>query len=307
VKIAVSGGAGFIGSQVVAAYLDVGHEVLVVDDLSTGSQRNLDPRAAFTRADIRSEECAARIRGFAPEVLNLHAAQIDVRASVRDPRRDADINVGGTVNLLEAARAGGRLRRVVYAASGGSMYGDAAPVPASETAPAAPASFYGVSKFAGELYLRCFQALHGIHHVALRYSNVYGPRQSIAGEAGVVAIFTERLLRGTDCTIYGDGGQTRDFVYVGDVVDANVKALTCEFHGGVNIGTSVETDVLRLYRLVCDAVGVTREARFAPPRTGEQRRSALDRSLARQALGWEPTTTLQQGLARAVAWYREIL
>jgi UDP-glucose 4-epimerase len=305
VKIVVTGGAGFIGSQVADAYLALGHEVLIIDNVSTGDRRNLNPKAAFVEADIRSEVAARAVEAFKPEVLNLHAAQIDVRKSVVDPRFDADTNVGGTLTMLEAARRGGALARVVYAASGGSMYGDTPVLPTPETEPIGAVSPYGISKAACELYLACYRAMYGLHYVALRYANVYGPRQNLHGEAGVVAIFAERLLRGDGCTIYGDGKQTRDFVYVGDVVAANVKALTTTFCGGVNVCTGVETDVNRVYALLAKAVGVDKAATHAPERLGEQRRSVLSNARAREVLGWTPQFDVDRGMAATIDWYRE--
>jgi UDP-glucose 4-epimerase len=303
-RIVVTGGAGFIASQIADAYLALGHEVLVVDNLSTGVRANLNARAQFLEADVRSEAAARAVEAFRPEALNLHAAQIDVRKSVVEPRFDADTNIGGTLNLVEAARRGGALQRVVYAASGGSMYGDTPVMPTPETEPAAPVSPYGVSKFTGELYLSCFRALHGLHYVALRYANVFGPRQNVHGEAGVVAIFAERLLRGDRCTIYGDGGQTRDFVFVGDVVEANVEALTTDYCGGVNIGTGVETDVNRVYALLAKYAGVEVPAAYGPQRAGEQRRSVLANAKARAVLGWSPGYDVERGIAETMAWYR---
>jgi UDP-glucose 4-epimerase len=303
-KIVVSGGAGFIASQVADAYLAAGHEVLIIDDLSTGLEANLNPGARFLKADIRSPEAARAVAAFAPQVLNLHAAQIDVRRSVALPGLDADTNIGGALNLLEAARQARQLVRVVYAASGGSMYGDTEVVPTPEDEPARPVSPYGVSKHAVELYLSCYRALYGLHYVALRYANVYGPRQNPHGEAGVVAIFAERLLQGAECTIYGDGGQTRDFVFSGDVVAANVKALSTAFCGGVNIGTGVETDVNRVYALLSQHLGLDRPALRGPARPGEQRRSVLGNGRAREVLGWAPTHDIDQGLKATAAWYR---
>jgi UDP-glucose 4-epimerase len=303
-RIVVTGGAGFIASQIADAYLALGHEVVILDNLSTGDRKNLNPKARFVEADIRSELAAQTVEEFKPEVLNLHAAQIDVRKSVTDPRFDADTNVGGTLNLVEAARRGGALQRVVYAASGGSMYGDSLVMPTPETEPPAGVSPYGVSKFACELYLSCWRAMYGLHYVALRYSNVYGPRQNLHGEAGVVAIFAERLLRGDPCTIYGDGGQSRDFVYVGDVVDANVKALSTGYCGGVNIATSAETDVNRVYALLTQHLGLSTPANYGPERMGEQRRSVLANAKARQVLGWAPQVDVDRGMAQTIGWYR---
>lgn len=304
-KIVVTGGAGFIGSQVADAYLALGHEVLIIDNLSTGDRRNLNPRAVFHEVDLRSPEAAKIVEAFRPQVLNLHGAQIDVRKSVTDVRFDADVNIAGTLNLVEAGRKGGALERVVYAASGGSMYGDSAVMPTPETEPPAGVSPYAVSKFTGELYLNCFRALYGLHYVALRYANVYGPRQNLHGEAGVVAIFAERLLRGERCTIYGDGGQTRDFVFVGDVVRANSLALTTKYVGGVNIATSTETDVNQVYALLAKGLGVSTPALHAPERLGEQRRSVLANGKAREVLGWVPETNVAQGMAETIRWYRD--
>lgn len=304
-KIVVTGGAGFIASQIVDAYLALGHEVLIVDDLSTGQKSNLNPRAQFAQHDIRGPEAAAVVQAFAPQILNLHGAQIDVRKSVTDVRFDADCNIGGTINMVEAARRGGAIERVIYAASGGSMYGDSKVLPTPETEPPAGVSPYAVSKFTGELYLSCFRAMYGLHYVALRYANVYGPRQNLHGEAGVVAIFAERLLRGDPCTIYGDGGQTRDFVFVGDVVEANVKALSTAYCGGVNICTQTETDVNQVYALLADAIGTTAPAKHAPERLGEQRRSVLANRKAHEVLGWAPKFDVRRGMADTIRWYRE--
>ncbi|MBL8922348.1 MAG: NAD-dependent epimerase/dehydratase family protein [Myxococcaceae bacterium] len=303
-KIIVTGGAGFIGSNVVDAFVALGHEVLVLDDLSTGQRENLNPKAELVHADIRSEQAAKAVEAFAPEVLNLHAAQIDVRRSVSDPRFDADVNVGGLLNVLEAARRAGRLKRAIYAASGGSMYGDTQQVPTPETHPCGAVSPYGVSKHACELYLQAWRGIYGLHDVALRYANVYGPRQNPHGEAGVVAIFTERLVHGKPCTINGDGGQTRDFVHVADVTRANVLALTTSFVGGVNIGTGIETDVNTVYRHLSAAAGVTAPALHAPAKLGEQRRSVLDNRKAKDVLGWAPSFDIAGGLANTVAWFK---
>ena len=303
-RIVVTGAAGFIASQIADAYLSLGHEVLIIDNLSTGDRKNLNPKARFVELDLRTSEAAAEVERFKPEVLNLHGAQIDVRKSVTDVRFDADTNIGGTLNMVEAGRRGGALQRVVYAASGGSMYGDSKVMPTPETEPPAGVSPYAVSKFTGELYLSCFRAMYGLHYVALRYSNVYGPRQNLHGEAGVVAIFAERLLRGDPCTIYGDGGQSRDFVYVGDVVDANVKALSTDFCGGVNIATSSETDVNQVYALLAKNLGVATPAQHAPERLGEQRRSVLSNAKAKQVLSWVPQVDVERGMAQTIAWYK---
>lgn len=303
-KIVITGGAGFIGSNVADAYVALGHQVLVIDDLSSGQRANLNPRAEFVHADIRSEQAAKAVEGFAPEVLNLHAAQIDVRRSVTEPRFDADVNIGGLLNVLEAARRAGKLKRAIYAASGGSMYGDTLQMPTPETHPCGAVSPYGVSKHTCELYLQAWRGIYGLHDVALRYANVYGPRQNPHGEAGVVAIFTERLVHGRSCTINGDGGQTRDFVHVADVTAANVRALETAFKGGVNIGTGVETDINTVYRHLANAANVKTPAQYAEGKLGEQRRSVLDNRKAAEVLGWKPSFDVARGLAQTVEWFK---
>ncbi len=310
-RVLVTGGAGFIGSHVADAYGSAGYEVTVLDDLSAGRRENVPACARFVAADVRSpaaRELVAR-GGFA--LLNHHAAQIDVRRSVSDPVRDADVNVLGLLNLLEGARAGG-VRRVVFASSGGVVYGALAELPIPETAPKLPSSPYGVAKLASEYYLATFAQLHGIEAVALRYSNVYGPRQDPNGEAGVVAIFARRLLSGDPLTIYGDGEQTRDMVYVGDVVHANLiasdqplAALSHLDSRTYNIGTGVETSVNQLAALLAQTAGRRAEIHHAAARPGELRRNALAVGKAAQQLGWRPRTPLAEGLQQTVRWFSE--
>src|SRR5215468_10946370 len=256
-KVLVSGGAGFIGSHVTDVFLDAGHEVWALDDLSSGRRENLRPEVRLVVADIRSPEAARLIESERFEVLCHLAAQMDVRRSVADPGFDAGVNIGGFLNLLEAARKAG-VRKVVFSSTGGAIYGEQDVYPAPETHPQRPVSPYGVSKASGELYLGYFRAQYGLASVALRYANVYGPRQNPHGEAGVVAIFSERLLRGETCTIYGTGEQTRDFVYGPDVARANLLAAQREVEGPINIGTGLETDVNRLHALLARAVGTDR-------------------------------------------------
>lgn len=303
-KIAVTGGAGFIASHICDAYLAGGHELLVIDNLSSGTQTQVPAKAKFVEADIRSPEAAAAITAFKPEVLNHHAAQIDVRKSVSDVRYDCEVNLGGLLNVLEAARRAGSLQRVIFASSGGAIYDEAAPIPSNEQSPAAPASPYGVAKRSAELYLEAFRRMYGLQYIALRYSNVFGPRQNTQGEAGVVSIFATRCLRTEECTVFGDGGQTRDFVYVDDVVAVNLELLRTPFGGCVNIGTGVETDVNRLYTLIAGAANNDRPAFYAKGRMGDVRRSALDASLAAKVLGWRPKVTLEEGLLHTVDWFR---
>ena len=302
-KVLVTGGAGFIGSHVTDVFLDAGHEVWALDDLSSGRRENLRPEVRLVVADIRSPEAARLVESGSFEVMCHLAAQMDVRRSVTDPRFDADVNVGGFLNLLEAARNSG-VRKVVFSSTGGAIYGEQDVYPAPETHPTRPVSPYGVSKASGELYLGYYRAQYGLESVALRYANVYGPRQNPHGEAGVVAIFSERLLRGETCIVNGTGQQTRDFVYGPDVARGNLLAATSDVEGSINVGTGIETDVNRLYALLADAAGTDRPAKHAPAKPGEQMRSSVDPSRAAEVLGWRPTVALEEGLRRTVEWFR---
>jgi UDP-glucose 4-epimerase len=299
VKIAVTGGAGFIASHVVDAYLDGGHEVHVIDDFSTGQNVNVNSQATLHRVDIAEKEAARLIEQIKPDVLNHHAAQMDVRHSVADPMFDARVNILGFINLLEACKNSG-VKKIIFASSGGAVYGEQKVFPAPESHDTEPASPYGVSKRAGELYLSYYHQAFGLPYIALRYANVYGLRQSAQGEAGVVAIFLSALLAGKTPVINGDGRQTRDYVYVGDVVAANVAALQSSFIGPINIGTGVETDVVTIYQHLRQAVGSPIEAQHGPAKPGEQRRSCLDAGRAAQILGWRPQMTLKDGLRHTV-------
>lgn len=303
-KVLVTGGAGFIGSHVTDVFLDAGHQIWVVDDLSSGRPENLRPEVRLVVADIRSPEAARLVESERFEVVCHLAAQMDVRRSVADPRFDAEVNVGGFLNLLEAARKSG-VRKVVFSSTGGAIYGEQDVYPAPESHPTRPLSPYGVSKASGELYLGYYREQYGLASVALRYANVYGPRQNPHGEAGVVAIFSERLLRGETCTINGSGQQTRDFVFGPDVARANLLAAQREVQGPINIGTGVETDVNRLHALLATAAGSGRPPQHAPAKPGEQLRSSVDPSRAAELLGWRPTVALEEGLQRTMDWFRE--
>jgi UDP-glucose 4-epimerase len=303
-KIVVTGGAGFIASQIVDAYIERGHEVHIVDDFSTGQQSNLNPKATVHRIDIAEAQTAKLIDQIKPEVLSHHAAQMDVRHSVADPAFDARVNIIGFINLLEACKNAGA-KKVIFASSGGAVYGEQEVFPAPESHVTQPASPYGVSKRTGELYLSYYNQAYGLPYIALRYANVYGPRQSTMGEAGVVAIFLSMLLSGKTPIINGDGRQTRDYVYVGDVVAANVAALESSFVGQINIGTGVETDVVTIYEHLREAVGSATKAQHGPAKTGEQRRSCLDAGRAAEILGWRPQMALRDGLQRTAAYYRD--
>jgi UDP-glucose 4-epimerase len=304
VKVLVTGGAGFIGSHVVDRCVEAGHQVAVVDDLSTGRREHVQAAARLHVADIRSPSLADVFRMEMPEAVIHLAAQAAVSRSVADPHLDADINVLGSINLLECCRRGA-VRRVVYVSTGGAAYGDTEVIPTPEDHPTRPISPYGVSKVAAEHYLACWEALYGLSGIVLRLANIYGPRQSPYGEAGVVAIFTDRLLRGEPCVINGDGLQTRDYVYVGDVAEAALLALAEPgVTGPVNVGTGVETSVVTLFERLRAAAGGHGEARHGPARPGEQRRSVLDGARARRLLGWAPRVTLDEGLRRTVASFR---
>jgi UDP-glucose 4-epimerase len=300
VKVLVTGGAGFIGSHVVDRCVEAGHRVAVVDDLSGGLRQQVNAAARLHVVDIRSPALDDVFREEAPEAVMHLAAQASVGRSVANPHLDAEINVLGSLNLLECARRAGT-RRFVYISTGGAGYGDTDVIPTPESHPTRPVSPYGTSKVAAELYLACWEALHGLSGVVLRLANIYGPRQNPHGEAGVIAIFTDRLLKGEPCVINGDGLQTRDYVYVGDVAEAVLQALERpQVTGPVNIGTGVETTVVALFEVLRAAFGHG-ESRHGPARPGEQRRSLLDASRARQVLGWTPRVGLVEGLRRTVA------
>ena len=303
-RIVVTGGVGFIASHVVDAYVERGHEVHIVDDFSTGQRTNLNPKAELHQVDIAHPSATRLIESIKPDVLSHHAAQMDVRHSVADPGFDARVNIVGFINLLEACKNSG-VKKVIFASSGGAVYGEQDVFPAAEDHVTRPASPYGVSKRAGELYLDYYQQAFGLPYIALRYANVYGPRQSAKGEAGVVAIFLSLLLGGKSPVINGEGRQTRDYVYVGDVVRANVAALDAVFVGAVNIGTGVETDVVTIFEHVRQAVGREIAAVHGPAKTGEQRRSCLDARRALEVLGWQPQVSLADGLRRTAEFYRE--
>lgn len=284
------------------ALLARGHRVLIVDDLSSGRKENVPAGAEFHELDIRSPDAAALMREAGVEVLFHHAAQMDVRRSVADPVHDASVNVVGTLNLLEAGRRAA-LKQVIFASTGGAMYGEQTAFPADEEHPAQPLSPYGVAKLAVERYLYFYHREYGLDAIALRYANVYGPRQNPHGEAGVVAIFLDRLLADREAVINGDGLQTRDYAYVADVVAANVAALGRPGFGTYNVGTGRETTVVELYGLLAAALGVTRPPTHGPAKPGEQRRSVISSELVGRELGVRVGTTLEDGLKKTAAWF----
>ena len=305
-RILVTGGAGFIGSHTVDALVAARqHQIAVIDNLAAGKREQINPGTRFYEADIRDAAEVGRIvASERPEVMVHFAAQMDVRRSVADPVADAQVNLVGFLNLMEAARQHG-LRRVVFSSTGGAIYGEQDTFPADETHPCRPISPYGVAKFSTESYLFFYQAQYGIEYAAMRYANVYGPRQDPHGEAGVVAIFCGRLIADQPATINGDGAQTRDYVYVGDVVRANVAAVTASVTGAINIGTGIETDVNRLYGILAEVDGSDRPPVYAAARQGEQRRSVIAAVRAERELGWRPEVTIGEGLRRTYKFFQD--
>jgi len=300
-KALVTGGAGFIGSHVADALLAAGHTVHIIDNMSGGKPENVPSDAVLHEVDIRSSEASEICRREGFEVIFHHAAQMDVRKSVADPAFDAEVNIIGFLSLMEAAR--GSLRKIVFASTGGAIYGEPDYTPQDESHPVRPLSPYGITKLATEKYLFFYKESYGIDYVALRYGNVYGPRQNPHGEAGVVAIFAQRMLRGEDAWINGSGRQTRDYVYVGDVVRANMAALAYDKSGIFNVGTGIETDVNYLFRTVRTLTNSDIEERHAEAKPGEQMRSVLGCDLAASTLGWEPKMPIADGLRETVAWF----
>ena len=310
-RVLVTGGAGFIGSHIVDAYVQAGHHVTVVDNLATGRRDNVNSRAQFVCADIRDASMDAVFQRGQFDVVNHHAAQIDLRRSVADPAHDAEVNIVGMLNLLECARRHG-VQSVIFASTGGAIYGAQEPPPNSEWHPARPLSPYGIAKLAGENYLHYYRAVHDMRAVILRYANVYGPRQNPHGEAGVVAIFIMRLVQGERPVIFGDGQQTRDFVFVGDVSRANLLALEYLSETPrateplvLNIGTGRELSVNGVYSQLKTSAPEAPQPVYAPPRLGEQRRSAIDPSYAKRTLGWEPCVPMEEGLRETWLWFQK--
>ena len=302
--VLVTGGAGFIGSHIADAFLGRGWRVSIIDNLSTGVRANVDPRATLFEADLREATTMRLLDELRPDVISHQAAQIDVRISVGDPVLDAETNILSSIRLLQKAHEL-RVRRFVFASTGGALYGEPLEVPQTESHPTAPLSPYGCAKLAVEHYMHYFREIHGLAATALRYANVYGPRQSPHGEAGVVAIFADRILRGDEVTINGSGEQTRDFVYVGDVVAANVAvAERDDLRGPYNVGTGIETSVNQLHAAMASILGDERPARHGEAKAGEQVRSVLDGSALRKLAGLSEPAGLREGLTATMDWFR---
>lgn len=304
-KILVTGGAGFIGSNVVDALVDLGHKVVVVDNLSSGLRDNLNPKAKFYEMDIRDKKLGEVFEREKPEMVDHHAAQIDVRKSGEDPIADAEANILGSLNLItNCLRCG--VRRIIYASTGGAIYGDPQYLPADENHPVNPIAQYGISKHTVEHYLHLYSAIHGLDYVCLRYSNVYGPRQNPYGEAGVVAIFAIQMLTGKQPTIFGPGDKTRDYTHVSDIVEANIVALNKGKNAIYNIGTGVETSDQEIFDTLASVLGYKGKPIYAPLRKGEVYRISLNCDKARDGLGWSPKLSLKEGIAATADYYRKL-
>lgn len=302
-KILITGGAGFIASHIADAYLAAGHQVTIVDDLSGGRRENIPSGAKFHQMDIRDKAVADLIADERFEVINHHAAQMDVRRSVADPGFDASVNVLGFLNVMEAARRNG-VKKVIFASTGGAIYGEQDYFPADEEHPLRPLSPYGITKLTTEKYLFFYQQVYGINSVVLRYANIYGPRQNPHGEAGVIAIFATRLIRNEPTVINGDGQQTRDYVFVADVVQANLHALSYQGSDVFNVGTGIEHDVNALFHQLAKSLRPGAPETHGPAKAGEQMRSVITSEKMFRTFGWRPRTTLEDGLRQTAEWFR---
>lgn len=303
-KILVTGGAGFIASHIVDAYIGSGHNVVIVDDLSSGRRENINPQAKFVQLDIREKALEDVFKEGEFDVVNHHAAQMDVRKSVADPQYDASINVVGGLNVFENARKHG-VRKIIFSSTGGAIYGEQDYFPADEAHPLRPLSPYGITKLCTEKYLFYYKEVHGIDHVILRYANIYGPRQNPHGEAGVVAIFASRMIRREQPVINGDGKQTRDYTFVGDVVKANVAALSYKGSQIFNVGTSVEHDVNYLFVNLRKHLNPTCPENHGPAKLGEQMRSVISYARIQKELGWLPSVPLEEGLGITAEYFKK--
>ncbi|MEA2015973.1 MAG: NAD-dependent epimerase/dehydratase family protein [Actinomycetota bacterium] len=303
-KVLITGGAGFIGSNVAEGLLAEKYEVVIIDDLSNGKKENIPKKAKFYQCDVRDKSICDIFEDERPDIVIHNAAQLSVRVSVERPVFDADINIIGGLNVISACN-NYSVKKIIFASSGGTVYGEQEYFPANEKHPTAPVSPYGVAKLTTENYLYYFYKTYGLEYISLRYGNIYGPRQDPCGEAGVVAIFSGRMLDGKNPAINGDGLQTRDYVYVKDVVNANIKAVKSDFVGPLNIGTEKETSVIELFKILKEVSGKSglKEV-HGPPKEGEQKRSRLSCRLAKEAIGWQPQISLEEGLMLTYNWFK---
>jgi len=303
-KVLITGGAGFIGSNVADRFIEDGSEVVIVDDLSNGKEENINKEAKFYRCDIRDKQIPNIFEKERPQIVIHNAAQISVRISVEDPASDADINIIGALNILEACKKY-KVGKVIFASSGGTVYGEQQYFPADESHPLCPISPYGVAKLTTEKYLYYYHYSFGLNYISLRYGNIYGPRQDPYGEAGVVAIFCNKMISGKNPTINGDGRQTRDYVYIRDVVEANVAAAGSDFIGEINIGTGKETDVVELFNVIKNISGNNSIKEIhGPSKEGEQRRGSLSHKKAEDIIGWQPKVKIEEGLKLTYGWFK---
>jgi len=304
-KILVTGGAGFIGSHVTDRLIKEGHEVVIVDDLSTGFMENVNPNAKFVKMDIRDENLTELFERERFDIVNHHAAQMDVRKSVKFPRFDADVNIGGSINILENCIKYG-VKKIIYISTGGAVYGEPARLPVGEDCDINPISQYGISKHTVEHYLFLYKMNYDLNYVVLRYPNVYGPRQYPHGEAGVTAIFTEKMLRGEQPFIFGDGKQLRDYTYISDIVESNILAMDSASADGeiLNIGVGVGTSVNEIFKILAEIIGFTKPPIYQAPRVGEIFQIYLDATKAKKLLGWEPKVAFRRGLEKLVEYFQ---
>lgn len=303
-RILITGGAGFIGSHLVDAYIKAKHKVVVVDNLSTGKKQNLNKKASFYNCDITNKkEIGLIISRENPDIISHHAAQTKISKSVENPQLDEDINIRGLLNILKSAKKI-RTKRIIFASSGGAIYGDEQVLPTSEDARARPISPYGVSKRAGELYLDSYFKMFNLPYLSMRYANVYGPKQNQDSEGGVIAIFILKILKNESPTIHGDGSYTRDFIFIEDVVKANLKALETDYSGAVNIGSGIETSIFHIFKMIKRNIGSRLTPNYKSSIIGEQKNSALDTKFAENILGWKSLTNLEEGIAKTTNWYK---
>lgn len=304
-KILITGGAGFIGSHLVDSYVKSKHKVVVVDNLSTGKKQNLNKKASFYNCDITNKKDISRIISKEkPDVINHCAAQTKISKSVKNPHLDETINIRGLLNILKTAKKTG-MNRIIFASSGGAIYGDDQILPTSENTISKPISPYGVSKRTGELYLDSYFKMFNLPYLSMRYSNVYGPKQSKDSEGGVIAAFISKILKDEPPTIYGDGSYTRDFIFIEDVVEANLKALETNYSGVVNIGSGIGTSIFQIFEIIKKHIGSSLTPKYKSPIIGEQKKSTLDTNFAKSILGWKSLTSLEDGIAQTIEWFKE--